>query len=582
MSAFRVGFAALNAKYAHTNLAVRLVAASARQQGIPVDIWEHNINERYRTLLQSLIEMQLDVVVFSLYLWNVTLIERLTDDLRKIAPETVIIAAGPEITNCAGRFLADHPVFDYAVVGEGEQTTPALLLALQELPAGARRGGIRPLAAVCDRRSPKAKPLAAPRLGMDALPFPYDDLAQLHGRTLYYESMRGCPFQCSYCLSAVHREPVRMRSLNLVFADLERFLAAKVCRVKFVDRTFNCDPARAVTIWQWLREHDNGVTGFHFEVAGHLLDEDSIQTLLTLRPGLVQLEIGVQSCNPDTLAAVRRPETLERLFAATTRIQAAHNVHLHLDLIAGLPMEDYASFAQSFNRVYAVRPHQLQLGFLKVLRGSIMEQEAADYGIIASSEPPYEVLHTRWLSFAELCRLHCIDDMVDLYYNSGRFSLLIEDMLQDFPTPFAFYEALADTYTAMGYTSTPLSKLGQYEFLGAFLQHCHLACNERRQWLCRYDMAAHEKLKTSPSWVQVDGFTNNRTRLLALLDAQTVAQYLPQHIGQDPKAILRTVHMEIFPFHPPSGTAQETILLFDYSQREIDGHAKITTLCAEQ
>lgn len=576
MSALRVGFAALNAKYAHTNPAIRLVALSAQCQNIPVELWEHNINERYRTLLQSLSEMQLDAVVFSLYLWNVRLACRLAEDLRKIAPETVLVAAGPEVT---ANFLGTHPVFDYAVIGEGELATPALLHELTGMSTAQRRAGIRPLAAVADRTTPKGYPLAAPRVDMDLLPFAYDDLAQLQGRTLYYESMRGCPFQCSYCLSAADTAPVRMRSLSLVYADLRRFLAAGIHRVKFVDRTFNCDPTRAIALWRWLRENDNGVTSFHFEVAGHLLDDAAVQTLGSLRPGLVQLEVGVQSCNPDTLAAIRRPQMLDRLFARCAEVLQPGNVHLHMDLIAGLPMEDYASFARSFNRVYGLRPHQLQLGFLKVLPGSVMQKEAPGHNILFSDTPPYEVLRTRWLSFAELCRLHGIDDMVDLYNNSGRFSRLIADMLLDFATPFAFFEALADTWAELGYAAAPPSKLGQYAFLGEFLHRRGLPAGEHRQWLCRYDMACHEKPKVSPTWVTVDGFTPHRPRILALLNEQTIAKHLPQHMGQDPKAIVRMVHIEVFPFDPRTGGDGETVLLFDYSRRDVDGRAKTTVLC---
>lgn len=549
---------ALNAKYIHTNLAVRSVAAYARQAGWEnIEIWERTINHRPRQMLRELAEQAADVVVFSCYIWNIELIRALAADLRRLCPEMVLVAAGPQVSYHSDEFLAANPAFDLILPGEGEEATAALLGWLAK---GEQVQGTLP---------------PPPPMELDRLVFPYFDLEQLEGRVLYYESMRGCPFSCSYCLSSVEKG-VRFRSLDLVFADLDRFLAAGVGQVKLVDRTFNCNKARAMAIWRYLADHDNGVTNFHFELAGELLDDEAAELLSTVRPGQFQFEIGVQSTNAVTLAAIRRPADLSRLFAAVERLRRPRNIHLHLDLIAGLPYEGFDSFAQSFDAVYALGPDQFQLGFLKVLGGSAMEVEAEAHGIAYQAAAPFEVLSTRWLSFAQLTRLSRIAEMVDTFYNSGRFSHLIGEMCGGFQSPFGFYSALADYFQAGGHEEAPLSKLGYYELLGGFLQDRGGGITPRHQWLCKYDMALHEKIRKLPSWVEVDGFSPHRGEILAFLsDGDNLARYLPQYAECDAKFIARVAHIEVFPFHPETGEDGPCTILLNYGFRDLLGRAKM-------
>ena len=413
---------------------------------------------------------------------------------------------------------------------------------------------------------------------MVVVPFPYGDLGELTGRILYYESMRGCPFSCTYCLSSAG-EGVRFRSLGTVFGDLGRFLAAGVPQVKLVDRTFNCDRSRALAVWRYLAENDNGITNFHFELAGELLDEEAAAFLATVRPGLFQFEIGVQSTNGETLAAIRRPADSDKLFAMVRLLQKPGNIHLHLDLIAGLPLEGFDSFVRSFNAVYALAPDQLQPGFLKVLRGSAMEREAKRYGIVYSESAPYEVLTTDCLTFAELARLHAVADMVELYFNSGRFSHLVAEMAGAFPTPFDFYDRLAGYFSRCGHEEAPPSKTGYYEVLGGFLEAEGIAVTERHRWLCRYDMALHEKPKKLPAWADMDLTGRCRPGILAFLSREdNVRRVAPGLVGEDPKRILKIAHIEVFPFHPATGEARPVALAFDYSRRYIRGRARVEEL----
>lgn len=553
-------FAVLNAKYSHTGLGARTVAAYIHATtALQIGLWERTINHRHRFLLRDLAAQQPDIVVFSCYIWNIEMICRLAEDFHKCAPHTILVAAGPEVSYDPEIFLAEHPDFHYVIAGEGEQATAWLLQSLRQ------------------NTPPDSRIIWGKPLEMDALPFAYGDLNALSGRIMYYESMRGCPFRCAYCLSSAETGGVRFRSLPQVFSDLSRFIDTNVHIVKFVDRTFNCNPARAIAIWQWLSEHDHGSTCFHFEIAGELLDAQACAMLSALRPGLVQLEIGVQSTNPETLRAIDRPADLAALFASITRVQQPHNVHLHLDLIAGLPFESYAQFACSFNDVYALQPDQLQLGFLKILKGSPLKKKTEPFGLVYQAQAPYEILSTDWLSFCEISRLQQIADMVELYYNSGRFQRLLAAVVPLFSDAFTFFEQLSLFYTDGGYDQAPPSKLGYYTLLGNFLRTAaSIPLSSDLQWLCRYDMAAHEKPKKQPDWVSVEGSSGYRDSILTLLgNPQFITDYLPHYAGREPKQLIRMVHVEVFPFDPISGCREESAFVFDYHQRSMTEQASI-------
>jgi radical SAM superfamily enzyme YgiQ (UPF0313 family) len=557
-------FVALNAKFTHTNPAVRGVAGICRERGLVVDIVERPVNSRYRSLLMELYEARGDVYLFSAYIWNIEAIEALAADLRKVLPASVLAVAGPQVSFHGAAYLRDHPAFDAVLYGEGEYSTPEFLA---RLAAGESLSGCSGV--ICREgdqivENPPAMPFA-----MDDAAFVYTDLDDLSGRILYYESMRGCPFRCAYCLSQTAGK-LRMRSLPLVYADMDRFLAANVQLVKFVDRTFNADKDRALAVWRYMAEHDNGVTCFHFELAGELLVEEAICFLSGVRPGLFQFEIGVQSTNEQTLAAVNRPFDFQKLAENVAALQKSRNIHLHLDLIAGLPHEDFKSFSQSFDTVYALGPDQLQLGFLKILPGTELEEKAAQYGIAYSGRAPFEVLSSDRLSFAELHTLHGVADMVELYHNSGRFAKIVSHILSFYQSPFTFFRELWDAYRAEGGEEKNLSKLDYYNILEPFMRAKGIPVSERAKWLCKYDVIKVEKPRKLPVWTDVDMSEQFHNAILDFFSSPDIIRnYLPSYAGEEPKRVRRIAHLEVFPFAPDSGEDRMTAALFDYRSRKV-------------
>ena len=546
---------AIDAKYIHSNPAVRSIAAYARAHSAGragVEIAEFTINQRDDYILARLFELQADIYLFSCYIWNIELVRQLAPELRKVWPQAAIWAGGPEVTFHAGAFLACNPAFTLVVRGEGEVTVARLL-------AGEEPALLDGVTTRLENGEIISSPDAEPP-DLDQLPFPYEDLTALEPRLIYYESSRGCPFSCGYCLSSV-AGGVRFRDLALVRDDLRRLLNARVRRVKLVDRTFNADPARAMRIWEFLTANDNGVTSFHFELSGELLTPDQIGFLSTVRPGQFQFEIGVQSTNQATLRAIGRSCDKERLFESIRLLAAPGNIHLHLDLIAGLPYESIAGFTRSFNEVYALRPAQLQLGFLKVLHGTEIEKKAARYGILYRDRAPYQVLATKWLPYGLLLCLNRVEQMVERYYNSGRFTYLIAHLQKRCGSPFAFYSVLADFWRERGHEQAPPDKVGQYQLLGDFMGSRGKEIDERAKWLCKYDMALHEKPKRLPAWVDVDLTARHR---------QALAAFYKRSGGG-------MLYVERFPFDPRGG--QEPVFLcFDYARRDTLGHAHVHAL----
>ena len=444
----------INAKYIHSSLAIYSLRAYARRalgdNAPDIELGEYTINHLRETILQDIYRRKPDFIGFSCYIWNISMVESLLADVKTLLPGTALWFGGPEVSYDGQSFLSAHPQADGVMKGEGEETFVRLLGALGQ---GGELTGVpglifrRPEGQLADTGS-------APALDISSIPFPYEgiDRESLDHRILYYESSRGCPFSCSYCLSSIDRR-VRFRSMELVERELAQFLEAGVPQVKFVDRTFNCSRERALRIWRFIKEHDNGRTNFHFEIAADLLDEEAAALLTSLRPGLVQLEIGVQSANPRTLDAIGRRTDLARIRAVTLRLKASRRVHQHLDLIAGLPWEDLESFRESFNQVYAMEPDQLQLGFLKVLKGTPMEREAVRFGIRCSSVPPYEVLSTPWLSYGDILTLKEAEDMVETYYNSRQFTCTLALLEKWYPSPWDMLLALAAYYKENGLAS---------------------------------------------------------------------------------------------------------------------------------
>ncbi len=501
---------AINAKYIHSNLAVYSLRAAAlaaapasdKHEPFSVELAEFTINHRTEEILRDIFLRKPDVLLFSCYIWNIVYVRELAENCKKIMPEVPVWLGGPEVSYDAEKFLRENPAADGILCGEGEETFRLLAECyaagqadtehLAEIPGLVFREPVESAARPIRVNTP------APLPDLSALPFPYGELAEFENRIIYYESSRGCPFSCSYCLSSIEKS-VRFRDIEKVCRELQFFLDRRVPQVKFVDRTFNCRKSHAMAVWSYILEHDNGITNFHFEIEAELLDEEELALLERMRPGLVQLEIGVQSANRETLKAVRRSTDLERLRRVVERIRDGKNIHQHLDLIAGLPFEDYESFGHSFDQVFALKPEQLQLGFLKVLKGAPMYEEAQKYGIAYRSQPPYEVLFTPWLPFSDILRLKMIEEMVEIYYNSHQFGMTLGQLIPRFSSAFAFFEQLA-LYYERNQEGQKSSRVRKYELLLGFASEHFPEDEDRYRELLTIDYYLRERAKARPSF----------------------------------------------------------------------------------
>ena len=410
-------------------------------------------------------------------------------------------------------------------------------------------------------------------MDMDTIPFVYEDFHLFEHKILYYETSRGCPFCCSYCLSSVDKT-VRFRSLPIVKKELDAFLEAKVPQVKFVDRTFNCNRQRAIDIWSYLVEHDNGITNFHFEISSDLLGEEELELFAKMRPGLIQLEIGVQSTNGETVDAIHRHMDLDRLFHYVDRVHELGNIHQHLDLIAGLPYENYERFGCSFDDLYAHEPDQLQLGFLKVLKGTMMEEEVKKYSILYRNQPPYEVLGTKWLSYDEIILLKGVEELVELYYNSGQYTLTLKYAVPFFESPFRFYEMFSAWYRGKGYHKLNHNRLEKYNILREFLRE-HIDENE---WdtldeIMLYDMYLRENVKGRPAWAKDTAQYKKEWKALYREQGEKLFPEDVQAGIYDSKRAANQSHIEVFEINikkfEQSGQVEkkQVFCLFDYSRR---------------
>lgn len=495
----KILLAACNAKYIHSNLAVYSLKAYAQEYEEHLLLREYTINQQKDDILRDIFKSGAQVICFSCYIWNISFVRELLADLVRIMPETDFWVGGPEVSYRAASFLSENSSVAGVMMGEGEETFLELVRCYLRWENGKEKdfSAVRGITyrdgdRIVDNgwREP---------MDLSKVPFVYRDLEAFENRILYYETSRGCPFSCSYCLSSVEKK-LRFRSLDLVRSELQFFLDHRVPQVKFVDRTFNCRHDHAMAIWRYLREHDNGVTNFHFEISADLLQEEELELMSGMRPGLIQLEIGVQSTNPDTIRAIHRKMDFERLSGIVRRIKEFGNIHQHLDLIAGLPYEDYESFRRSFNQVYALHPDQLQLGFLKVLNGSLMMEKAAKYGIVFKEKEPYEVLFTRWLSYDEILKLKMVESMVEIYYNSGQFRETLPYLEQFFPDAFSLYEALGLYYEIKGYQEISHARIRRYEILREFCSgYPGILEKELEDHMIR-DLYLREHYKSRPSF----------------------------------------------------------------------------------
>ncbi len=555
----------INAKFIHSNLAIRSIKAYT-QKNLPIniDIAEFTINQPLDVIMREIYKTAPDVVAFSCYIWNYEYVKQLVRELKKLLPNTIIMLGGPEVSYNPDEVIIQTGA-DIVMVSEGEKSFCDLMEAItNSKPYSDVRGIVYQSEGKIIVNEP------AVLLNLGDIPFAYDDdFSDFENRIVYYESGRGCPFKCQYCLSS-GSGGVRFLPLERVYSDLSRFLSANVRQVKFVDRTFNCDKKYSMAIWKYLSEHDNGVTNFHFEVAAELLDDEMIEYLNTVRTGLFQLEIGIQSTNKETLTAIKRVTLPDKLTPIIKGLQKGENVHLHLDLIAGLPYEDYNCFKNSFNYVYSLAPDQLQLGFLKLLKGSGLFADKERYGLKCTDFAPYEVISTDWLTYTEILRLKMVEDMVETYYNSGRYSKSIDYLVSLFEKPFDFFEALGDYYEKNNLHLAPHSKVEYYNILFSFLQQLNRGEIEHFKWLCLFDIYAHENAKKLPDWIDVSSASKYKNKFFDFVNNQDNREkYFPQYAEFEVKQILRLVNFEVLPFNPLSGENKETALLFRYADSKI-------------
>lgn len=591
MAAKKVLLVGINAKFIHTNLAIRTLKANAGEYESMVELCEYTINHRREEIFSHLYEKKPDVIGFSCYLWNIEYVLSLACDLKKILPDITILVGGPEVSYHPDKVLQKYDFIDLVMVGEGEKTFYEYLSWLSK--KGEDKVVLADIPGLVFRQENgiiRTKPRQG--LDMDELVFPYRDLTGMENRILYYESIRGCPFSCSYCLSSIEKT-VRLKSFSKTRSELDFFLEHKVPQVKFVDRTFNCNHEYAYRVWKYIGEHDNGVTNFHFEIGGDLLREEDFTLLMDFRPGLVQFEIGVQSTNPDTIRAIRRTMDLPKLRDNIERIHKGRNIHEHLDLIAGLPYEDYDSFRKSFNDVYSMRPDQFQLGFLKVLDGSYMNERKDEYDVRYSSQPPYEVFSTKWLPYEDVLQLKQVEEMVEVYYNSFQFAAAMAYLLRFFDTAFDMYRELGRYYKNHNLFDVKHSRLGRYEILWDFCRE-YFECGSESgaggqldgEWteelreVMTYDLYSRDYVKNPPDFVRRRSDERKR-QIRSFFDRECERRYYVEgYDGLVTKQLFNmlyinafTIDMELLIETGELRRTEPVYLMFDYKKRNPLNHS---------
>jgi len=567
---------ALNSKYIHSSLGVWYLKAICGEEQGEISVLEATINEDEDRILASIFNEKADVVAFSCYIWNIGEVLKLSENIKKILPTIVIVLGGPEVSFEVDRFLVDHLFVDFVIMGEGEYTFKKLIYYLKS-------GNINfeNIGGLVYRKGNKVEinDSYEQACDLDYLPSPYSDemLQSIGNRIVYFEASRGCPFSCSYCLSSTSKG-VRFFSMERVKNDLDRLIRTGIRQIKFVDRTFNCNKSRAKEILRYVIESSGAknnevTTNFHFEAAADLFDEEMLDILSVAPEGLIQLEIGVQSTNSSTLELVDRKTDLAKVFSNISKLRLKGNINIHLDLIAGLPGESFLSFCNSFNQVYMLNPQQLQLGFLKMLKGSKIRSEAELHEYCYRNYPPYEVLFNKFISYEELLVLKGIEEHVDKYYNSGRFLTSLNNFIRfHFETAFEFYRAFHIFYVKEGLNGRNLSSR---ELYSAFVKFAHNFDNfEIANELIKLDYLASDNSRNYPEGIinyKEHGFKEKCFEFLKVYS--NIDNYLPQYKGVPPKEIYKKVHFEVFKIDVSKVQGKKdfqkrrTVIMFDYSSK---------------
>ena len=570
---------AINSKYIHSNLAVYSLKAYSEHCGMDICIEEFTINQYTNFICKEIYKKKPDIVAFSCYIWNIDFVYEVSLELKKILPNTEIWLGGPEVTYDSASVLEMHPYIKGVMIGEGEETFSEVM---RHYANKAVENDLKLIKGISyhDKEFLIITTGPRPLMDMDKLDFIYDDISKFENKIIYYESSRGCPFGCSYCLSSVEKS-VRFRSVSKVKEELHYFLKNKVPQVKFVDRTFNCNHERTKELLTFIRDNDNGITNFHFEIAADMLTDQEIEIMKTMRPGLIQLEIGVQSTNLQTIHEIDRIMDFDKLSGIVEKINEGQNIHQHLDLIAGLPYENYDSFIHSFNDVYKLKPEQLQLGFLKLLKGSKMHRKVKEYGIVYTDKSPYEVLFTNWISYQDVLRIKNVEEVVELYYNSGQYRHTMELLETKFDTPFGMYEGLANYYEDNHLFDIKHSRITRYNILLEFIKKNVAEQINVFEQVMVFDLYLRENLKTRPTFAMdisedkaifrelYSTYTTNKNSHIEpfSIDIEKVCNINIETVKNSCENLNETVHVG------------NSLLLFDYDDRNpLNYEAKVSII----
>ncbi len=477
--------------------------ANAGEAKSYIEIAEYTINNYSDDILADIYKKAPDIIAMSCYVWNINLIKTLLPELKKVLPKADIWLGGPEVSYYPEMIMNEYPEVKGVMKGEGENTFAELAnLYVKEddnLKASKKLSQVRGLILRKDDGSLEYTGVREESDFKD-YKFLYEDLADFDNRIIYYESSRGCPFHCAYCLSAADNK-LRFKDIDKVFEELQFFLDNKVKQVKFIDRTFNSSSKHAMAVWQYILDNDNGITNFHFEVEADILSADELNLLAKMRPGLVQLEAGVQSTNKRSLEAINRHADIDKIAKNVKIIKDFGNIHIHLDLIAGLPFEDFESFKKSFDDVYKMGADNLQLGFLKLLKGTPIYEKTDEYEILYKKNANYEVLSTKWLKYKDILRLKDVEKVLEIYYNSGQFKNSISYLEGFFDSPFEIYSKLSDYYEKQG-QFLKHSRIQNYEIIRAFVRDNNICDGEIFDELLTLDLYLRENMKKRPDFAK--------------------------------------------------------------------------------
>ena len=576
----KILLAAINAKYIHSNLAVYSLRAYA-MENLPqdeerkIEIAEYTINQQTDEIIQDIYKQRPDMLCLSCYIWNKSYVEEVAREIRKIIPNLIMMVGGPEVSYDGPDVLQRLPELDMVIKGEGEKTFTEVIEYYQygEKKLGDILGIVyrNDEGEICENEW-------RPVMDLSEVPFVYHDMKDFENKIIYYESSRGCPFSCSYCLSSIDK-CLRFRNLDLVKKELQFFIDQKVPQVKFVDRTFNCKHSHAMAVWQYLIDHDNGITNFHFEISADLINDEELELMRQMRPGLIQLEIGVQSTNPQTIREIHRTMRFEEVARIVNQIRSYDNIHQHLDLIAGLPYEDYESFRQSFNDVYALEPEQLQLGFLKVLKGSSMQENKDNYGLVYKDQPPYEVLFTKWLPYDDTLRLKRVEEMVEVYYNTRQFCYALPYIIRNFESPFAFFEEIGEYYEEKKFNMISHSRAARYEILLAFASEKNPEETDQYRQLLTLDFYLRENAKNRPAFAGEEHTDKEFEREFYNKESEE-PEYLTGYADREKRKLRKMTHLETFDYDVLGDMKEHRCtLLFDYQNRSPLNHqAKVSKI----